>query len=181
MGVTGILGGAFDPPHNGHVALAEGARRELEVDRLTVLVVADPGHRSVHSPANARLRLAQAAFPSDEVRLDRNRYTVESVSHGQFDGAVFIVGADEGSDFPNWKDPAGVLRHVRLAVGTRHGYEQPELVARYGDRVLFFEIESPPISSSEIRACVRRGAPIEDVVPPAVAQLIAELGLYRDD
>jgi nicotinate-nucleotide adenylyltransferase len=178
--VTGILGGTFDPPHTGHVALARSALERLPIDRLVVLVSARPGHRRTVAEAGSRLRLAQAAFaglPADVV-LDGNPFTVEAVRGGRFGDALFVVGADEGAAFPTWKDPDEVLRWVRLAVGTRSGYAPPDL-ARYGDRVVSFELESPEVSSSEVRERVARGEPIEDLVPPAVAEAISGLGLYR--
>jgi nicotinate-nucleotide adenylyltransferase len=180
MGVTiGILGGAFDPPHNGHLALAEGARRELGLEGLRVHVVADPGHRAVHASADDRLMLTRAAFPGEDVRLEPHAYTVDALAADPPGDAVFVVGADEGRAFPTWKDPEGVLRHVRLAVGTRHGYDETDLQRRYGDdRVRCFHIESPPISSSTVRARVARGEPVDALVPAGVAALIRELGLY---
>jgi nicotinate-nucleotide adenylyltransferase len=178
--VTGILGGTFDPPQNGHVALARAALELLPIDRLVVLVAADPGHRAVVADAQARLRLAQAAFAElpAEVVLDPNAFTADAVRGGRFGDAIFIVGADEGAAFPTWKEPGEVLREVRLAVGTRSGYAPPDL-ARYGDRVLTFELDSPPVSSSEVRERVARGEPVDNLVPPAVAAAIGELGLYR--
>jgi nicotinate-nucleotide adenylyltransferase len=178
--VTAILGGTFDPPHNGHLALARAALERLPVERLLVLVASQPGHRRVVADADARLRLARAAFAGlpAEVELDDNAFTVDAVRDGRFRDALFVVGADEGADFPNWKEPDEVLRWVRLAVGTRSGYPPPDL-ERYGDRVIPFELVSPPISSSEVRDRVARGEPIDDLVPPAVAEAISDLGLYR--
>ena len=60
--MTGLLGGAFDPPHVGHVALAEAAERELGLSEVVVVVVADPGHKQVFSPVETRLALAQAPW-----------------------------------------------------------------------------------------------------------------------
>jgi len=88
------------------------------------------------------------------------------------------VGADEGAAFPSWKEPDEVLRHVRLAVGTRTGYPPPDL-ERYGDRVLGFAFASPPVSSSEVRERIGRGERVDGLVPAAVAAAIAEHGLYR--
>ena len=178
--MNGILGGTFDPPHNGHVALARAALAQLPISRLLVLVAARPGHRPVVADAESRLRLAQAAFEGlpAAVELDANAFTVDAVRGGRFGDALFVVGADEGADFPSWKEPDGVLRWVRLAVGTRSGYPPPDL-ARYGDRVVSFELESPSISSTEVRERVARGEPVDDLVPPAVARAIRERGLYR--
>jgi len=177
--VIGILGGTFDPPQNGHLALARAALDQLPIDRLLVLVAADPGHRPTVADAGTRLRLAQAAFADlGEVELDPNSFTVDAVRGGRFGDAVFIVGADEGAAFPTWKEPDEVLRWVRLAVGTRSGYPPPDL-ERYGDRVVSFELDSPQVSSSEVRERVARTEPIDDLVPEGVAGVISGLGLYR--
>jgi len=178
--VTGILGGTFDPPHNGHVALARAALEALPIDRLVVLVAARPGHRAVVADAETRLRLAQEAFAGlpAEVVLDERAFTVDAVRGGHFGDAVFVVGADEGAAFPTWKEPDEVLRWVRLAVGTRSGYPPPDL-ERYGDRVISFELDSPDVSADQVRARVQEGQPVHDLVPKPVAEAISELGLYR--
>jgi nicotinate-nucleotide adenylyltransferase len=173
------LGGTFDPPQLGHVALGRAALEQLPVDRLVILVAASPGHRGVVAGAGERLELARLAFDfADEVVLDPNAFTVDAVHDGRFGEAIFVVGADEGAAFPTWKEPEEVLRWVRLAVGTRTGYPPPDLV-RYGDRVLAFELDSPPVSSSEVRERISRGEPIDELVPAAVAEAIREHGLYR--
>jgi len=174
--MKGILGGTFDPPHNGHVALAEAAREQLPIEGLEIWVEEHPGHRGVVAAPDARLRMAQAAFPGENVRLDSNPFTVDAVRGGE--EALFVVGADQAADFVTWKEPEQVLKWVKLAVGTRGGYELPDL-SRWGDRVVPFELASPEISSSEIRDRVAAGETIADLVPPAVAETIEELGLYR--
>jgi nicotinate-nucleotide adenylyltransferase len=178
--LTGILGGTFDPPQNGHLALARAALAQLPIDGLVVLVAAKPGHREVVADAETRLRLARAAFAElpVEVVLDPHAFTVDAVRGGLFGDAIFVVGADEGAAFSTWKEPEEVLRWVRLAVGTRSGYPPPDL-ERYGDRVLAFELDSPPVSSSEVRRRIARGEPVDDLVPPVVAAAIEETGLYR--
>jgi nicotinate-nucleotide adenylyltransferase len=174
--MKGILGGTFDPPHLGHVALAEAAREKLPIDELEIWVEEQPGHRGVVADAETRLKLAQAAFPGLEVRLDPHPFTADAVRGGE--EALFVVGADQAAGFHRWKDPEEVLKWVKLAVGTRGGFEMPDL-SRWGDRVVPFELASPEVSSSEVRERVAAGETIEDLVPPAVARLIDELGLYR--
>jgi nicotinate-nucleotide adenylyltransferase len=173
---VGIFGGAFDPPHVGHVALLEAARERFAPDELRVFVVAEPGHKEVEADAAARLRLARAAFPNAGVQLDDHARTVDMLRDLELEDPLFLIGADEWRDFATWKEPDEVLRMARLGVGTRAGVEQNEEAS---DRVTFFHFDSPPVASNEIRARVARGVPIDGLVPPAVADLIWDLGLYR--
>jgi nicotinate-nucleotide adenylyltransferase len=174
--MKGILGGTFDPPHNGHVALAEAAREQLPIDELEIWVQEHPGHRGVFADSQTRLKLAEAAFPGLDVRLEPHPFTADAVRGGE--EALFVVGADQAADFERWKDPEEVLKWVKLAVGTRGGYEMPDL-SRWGDRIVPFELASPEVSSSEVRERVAARETIAELVPTAVARLIEELGLYR--
>jgi nicotinate-nucleotide adenylyltransferase len=175
--VTGLLGGAFDPPHNGHVALADAAERELGLDEVVVVVVAEPGHKSTHCPEEERLALARAAFPFRRVVLDHHARTVDMLREGRWHDPVVLIGADEFLDFGNWKEPDAVLRLARLGVATRPGYAVGR--ADLDDRVLFFEVEPVPVSSREIRDLIARGESIAGLVPPAVAGAIEDEALYR--
>ena len=183
----GIFGGMFDPPHVGHVALARTGVEHFELDRLLVRVVADPGHRTVETPAEIRLQLAAAAFagiPGGEVALDPCARTVDSLELLGLDDPVFLVGADEFSSFLTWKDPARVLELARLGVATRPGYSRDGVDAvlrelARPERVVFFEIEPLAVSSSAIRRLVAAGEPIDGLVPPAVALEVKRLRLYR--
>jgi len=185
--VTGLFGGAFDPPHRGHVALAETALAHLELERLLVLVVVDPGHRGVELDFPARFELAELAFeglPRTEVLPEEHPYTVDAVRGGRFGDAIFLVGADEFAGFLSWKDPNGVLDEVRLGVATRPGYPRSaleEVLAglEQPERVEFFEIPALPVSGTDIRARVASGEPVDDLVPEAVAREIDRAGYYR--
>jgi nicotinate-nucleotide adenylyltransferase len=183
--VTGLLGGTFNPPHNGHVALARAAEERFG-DEVVVLVAACPGHKDVRLDVQTRLELARAAFPDHEVELDPHGRTVDLLQAGPWSDPLFVIGADEFCDFLTWKDPEGVIARARLAVATRPGYPGERLqnvldhLSR-PERVQFFELEPLPISSKEIRERVARGAPIDHLVPPAVAELIDSRGLYRSD
>jgi nicotinate-nucleotide adenylyltransferase len=167
--VTPLLGGAFDPPHNGHVALASAVRERF--GEPVILVTADPGHKLTVASAADRLDLARAAFSGYRVELDEHARTIDLLREGRFEDPLVVIGADEYVDFPSWKEPDQVRRLARLAVATRPGYA-------VGGDVEQFELEPLPIASRELRDLVAAGEPIDDFVPRAVSELIRARGLY---
>ena len=173
--MIGLFGGAFDPPHVGHVALVRAAKAALGLERVIVIVVAEPGHKDVQTPAQVRLELARAAFPDDEVVLDDHARTVDMLrAHPEWHEAIFLLGADEFAGFGTWKDPDEVLRLVQLGVAARPGHPVVPGPAR---RVLFFDLDEP-VSSREVRARLDRGEDARDVIPAAVWEIIDRDGLY---
>jgi nicotinate-nucleotide adenylyltransferase len=139
-----------------------------------VLVIANPGHKPTVLDAQARLALARAAFgglPNTDVRLDDHPYTVDLLRDERFEDAIFVLGGDEWAAFDTWKEPDEVRRLIPLAVASRPGELEPE-------GVTVFPIEQRPISSRDIRERIARGAPVDDLVPPAVAREIERRGLY---
>ena len=183
--MTGLLGGTFNPPHNGHVALARAAKEQFGFDEFVVLVAVRPAHKEVALDAETRVELVRATFPEDVVERDEAERTVDTLRHGHWTDPVFLIGADEFCDFLTWKDPEGVVSRARLAVATRPGYPRKRLQSVLDrlsrpDRVQFFEIEPLPISSEDVRDRVARGEAIDRLVPPAVAELIQSRGLYRN-
>lgn len=181
---TGLYGGSFDPPHRGHVELARRAKQELGLERLVVLVSADPGHKHVETLADVRLRLAEAAFPGEDVRLDEHARTVDTLrAHPEWDDPVFLIGADQFADFLSWREPDEILRLTRLAVATRPGFPRERLDAVLSqldrpERVSFFELEPVPAASSDLRTRVAAGEDVSGELPLGVAQIVAAEGLY---
>jgi nicotinate-nucleotide adenylyltransferase len=177
--MLGIFGGAFDPPHRGHVELARRAKAELALDSLIVLVVADPGHKRVETPADVRFRLARAAFPGDEVLLDTHARTIDSLrAHPEWVDPVLLIGADQFCDFLSWYEPDEVLERARIAVAARPGFPRERLDAVLSalgrpERVLFFEVEPIPVASSDLRRQF-----VDSDVPSAVAEIVHGEGLY---
>ena len=186
MELTGLFGGAFDPPHVGHVAVARAAKERFGLPQLVVLVAAAPEHKDVHLPAETRLELARAAFPDDDVRLDPYPRTIALLRAELFADPLLVIGADQFQDFLAWQEPDAVLDLARLGVATRPGFPQERLDAvlrelRRPDRVAFFALEPNPAASTDVRALAEAGLPLAGLVPDAVAALIAERGLYRHD
>jgi nicotinate-nucleotide adenylyltransferase len=191
---VGLLGGTFDPPHVGHLALAEAALRELDLDRLLVVVVGQATHKSVETDAETRFRLAEAAFRGlDRVEVSRREldrpgpsYTLETArwAEHEFGDAVLVIGADEFADFLSWRDPDGILEHVRVAVAARTGYDRESLEGvrarlRRPDRVSSFRFDPVEAASREVRSRVLRGENVDQIVAPGALPLVRALRLYR--
>lgn len=193
--MIGVLGGTFDPPHVGHVALARAGIDHFDLERLLVAPTGRTPGKAVASDPEIRVRLAEAAFDgvdrAEVSRIDVDRpqpaYSYDTVRwvRDRYGELVFLVGADRFADFLSWERPNEVLRIARLGVATRPGYDLAELddvltAVERPEQVSFFELEPVAVSSTEIRRRVAAGEPIDGLVPPAVERLIGELGLYRN-
>jgi nicotinate-nucleotide adenylyltransferase len=195
---VGVLGGTFDPPHNGHLALAAAARLQLGLHRVLWVVTADPPHKHavVSAPVQDRLDMVAAAIvdpPGYEIsRVDVDRpgpqlaaETVRLLSKALPGAAlVYLMGGDSLRDFPTWGRPQDLLAQCTLGVLRRPGaaidlaaLEEP--LPGISSRVAFVEAPRIGVSSHEVRRLVGLGQPIDELVPRPVAALIAARGLYR--
>ncbi len=200
----GILGGTFNPPHLGHLALARHALQELGLERVVLM----PACRSPHKPPvqepgpERRLRMCRLAIEDApglgvcamEVERGGQSYTVDTLralaaAHPDA-RPTLIVGADVARTLPSWREPAELMALADLAVALRAG-TGPGAVRDALDpllaggppseaRLRFLEMPVVDISSSSVRDRVRRGEPIEELVGPAVASYIAGQRLYRE-
>ncbi len=196
----GILGGTFDPIHNGHIAVARAAQDALKLDRVVFAPVATPPHKRQRliTPIEYRwemVSLAVAEYPhfvASRVDIDRPppQYSVDTIrllikKYGASAAETFfIIGADALAGLPHWKNPAGVVSQCQIAVVHRPGFRPhvPSLFAtipQLQSRLQWVAMPSVPISATEIRQRVGQGLPIDDRVPPAVAEYIARRRLYH--
>jgi nicotinate-nucleotide adenylyltransferase len=189
----GLFGGTFDPPHVGHLVVAEWARERLELDRVLFIPAGEPPHKSraAVSPAADRVamtRLAVKGLPEFEVSTveivrDGPSFTIDTVR--ELAGrpgtrAWLIVGADSLDDFGTWHEPEAILELAALAVAGRPKSGSSGRRAWRGrDRIVWIGNPKIEISSSLIRARARAGRSIRTLVPPAVAAYIARRKLYR--
>jgi nicotinate-nucleotide adenylyltransferase len=195
----GILGGTFDPPHFGHLHMAEAAFRQLQLDQVLFAPAGvqplKQGERSSAPEHRARMvELAiadQPRFALSRVDLDRPgpHYTVDLLTliQQQYPAAElwFIMGEDSLGDLLRWRDPARVIQLARLAVFRRPGYEPdwaeidralPDLRARL-DWIEHAEID---MAASDIRQRVQYGLPITAFVPAPVIDYLMAHHLYTD-
>jgi len=192
----GLLGGTFDPPHVGHLLLAETAREELGLDRVVFVPARVPPHKRGRavSPAPVRKALLAAAlrgtgFSISTLELDRPgpSYTVdtlETMTRLHPGATLFLlVGADSLADLPTWRTPSRILSLATVAVAARPGAKGAAAARRAlgGTRKAITFLGNPPIelSSTALRARVAAGRSIRFLVPAAVERAIAVRGLYR--
>ena len=188
---TGILGGTFDPPHNGHLVVAEFARAELGLKKVLFLPAASPPHKTqdVVSPAAHRLEMVRlavsgnAGFVVDDREIQRGgvSYTVDTLeeltSEGRFGALVLLIGEDNMRDFSTWKNPSRISTLSRIVVMTRPGFAlEEETRSRY--QMTVCSVPEIGISARDIRRRVSEGRSIRYLVPEPVASYIAEHGLY---
>jgi nicotinate-nucleotide adenylyltransferase len=177
----GVFGGQFDPPHNGHVAVAAAAIAQLGLDRLVVVVDADPPHRAASElAADVRGRLAEAAFaglPGAEVRVleaSDSPFAVDTLRSLDGAGELFlIVGADQLARLEQWHDPLGVRRLATIVVAPRDDIDSTATGA------CALDMEPVDLSSSEIRSSLYRHADVADRLPPAVFTLVTAQHIYE--
>ena len=195
----GVLGGTFDPPHNGHMLAASRAVARLRLDPLLLTVANDPWQKTAPldgepdidvSPATHRLTMVAAAADGlDGVEADDTEiqhggptYTADTLAAlaERYTGAelVLLVGADVAARMDTWARPEEVRRCATIVVMTRPGSDQIRLPDGWQYQVL--EVPAYDISSTEVRRRVATGEVISDLVPAGVASVIEEVGLYRE-
>lgn len=192
-----LMGGSFDPFHQGHRVLAEAAIRA--VDRLLVVPAGQAPHKLQgreatpfhHRVAMARLgveRLPRTEVLELEGRRSGPSYTIDTLdvirrSYPQGTRFLILLGADMYQDFPNWKDWERILEKATLLVAARPGWDldvPPEFEAR---NVVVERLDAPliDVSSTQIREDVRTGRALGEFVSPAVQAYVRDHELYLDD
>lgn len=186
---VGVFGGTFDPPHVGHLAIAEWARDRLALARVLLVPAGEPPHKRGRPVTAARHRLAMArlaargnpAFAVSPIEAEREgpSFTVDTLRalRVRERGArlFLVIGADSLDDFPDWRDPEGILELATLAVAERNGAG-----GRKRSRPPHVRLEFPPldISSSVLRRRARDGHSLRYLVPDPVIAYIRRHGLY---
>ena len=186
----GLLGGSFDPVHLGHLLVAQAALEELGLDRLFFIPAAQspfkPDTKPI--PANERLRLLRLALAGktsceiDEQELNRGgvSYTIDTVrDYSRRFPAVelfYLIGADNVSQLPKWREAGELARLAEFVAIPRPGQAVTPFPTPFRGRTLVgFPLG---VSSSQIRARVKAGSPIDHLVPAMVAEAIRNNRLY---
>ena len=186
----GLFGGSFDPVHLGHLLVAQAAREELRLDRLFFIPAAQSPFKPERQPTPAplRLRLLRLALmgsewcelDDQEIRRGGISYTIDTVRNyaERFTEAelFYLIGADHLQQLPKWREAPELARLVEMAVTPRPGQGDTVLPAPFrGKTLVGFPLG---VSSSQIRARIKSGLPIDHLVPLAVAESIRNNRLY---
>jgi nicotinate-nucleotide adenylyltransferase len=197
-GGIGVLGSAFNPPHLGHLALAQEALWQLGLDEIVLMPTGEAPHkRIVDDPGReqrlAMTRLAAADDPrfsvsTLEVDRDGPSYTYETLELLALEKGdnrlVFVMGADAAVGLESWREPGRVVTLARLAVARRSGVSDAEVAAVLRSlgcddgRATMLEMPQFGVSSSAVRERAAGGRPLRYLVPESVARFIEEKGIY---
>lgn len=190
---VGMFGGAFDPPHHAHVALAEAAVRQLGLERLHVIPTGQAWHKQRDlTPAEHRLAMARLAFDSlpgvivddRELKRDGPSYSIDTLRELQAEypdaELVLLMGEDQAASFASWRAWQDIAQLAVLAVAQRgEGEGLASLRALPGVRLEMLALPRMPESATDIRARLTAGQDIRQLVDPAVAGYIARHYLYQ--
>jgi nicotinate-nucleotide adenylyltransferase len=194
---VGILGGAFNPPHIGHLVCAQEALLRLELETVRFVPVGQAPHREIEDDpgAEARLEMCELAIAGDDrltvsrLELDREgpSYTADTLaalSESEPDEDLhLILGGDQAATLPTWHEPERVLELATVAVVPRTGWSRERVAVKLGSlrgagQVRSFDMPRVDVSSSLVRHRAARGEPIRYLVPDRVAEYIDTNRLY---
>lgn len=197
----GLMGGTFDPIHNGHLLIANEALWRLNLDRVVFIPTGDPPHKQDHhiTPAWCRLdmvRLATQDNPNFEVstiEIDRPglSYTAQTLQalHEDYENQAdfyFIIGVDAAADLLSWNEPDRVVTLAKLVVVDRPGFTFPMDKLKAGlpeinlaERIILVHVPLVEIASTEIRHRVAKGQPIRYLLPEEVIAHIEREHIYQ--
>lgn len=194
----GVLGSAFNPPHLGHLALAQEALWQLGLDEVVLVPTGEAPHKRIADDPGraARMEMTRLAAEDDErfsvsdLEVERAgpSYTYETLEalagqSGDRD-LVFVMGADAAVGLESWREPRRVVELARLAVARRAGVSDADVAETMRslgceERATMLEMPQFGVSSSAVRERARQGRPLRYLVPDAVAGFIEEQGVYR--
>jgi nicotinate-nucleotide adenylyltransferase len=201
-GGLGILGGTFNPPHRGHLAVAACARAQLGLERVLLMPSCAPPHKPAREDPGPehRLRMCRLAVEGHEgieasaLEIERGgpSYTVDTLLelHARAEAddpqpaprPTLILGSDMAGTLPAWRSPQEIVELADIAVAERPGDGRESVLSvlePLDARARFLEMPPIDISSSLVRLRVARGEPVGEMVGDAVAAYIAEHRLYR--
>ena len=197
-GGIGVLGSAFNPPHLGHLALAQEALWQLDLSEVVLMPTGDAPHKRIADDPGREQRLAMtrlaaaddSRFSVSTLEVDRDgpSYTYETLELLADQRAdtelVFVMGADAALGLESWRRPERVVELARIAVARRSGVSDAEVatvmrsLGADSHKATMLEMPQFGVSSSAVRERAAGGRPLRYLVPESVARFIEEKGIY---
>ena len=195
----GIFGGTFSPPHNGHLQAAKAFMEQMWLDILYVIPTALPPHKEMDTPVSAahRLEMCRLAFSemegvcvSDmEIKRGGKSYTVETLRElaGEDRRIFLLCGTDMMLTLDQWREPEEIFKlcyPVYIRRDTDSSLDElivkkiAEYNEKYGKVVRRIVVDPIEMSSSEIRACLKDGKNVNNMLAPSVEKYISDNHLY---
>jgi len=200
----GIMGGTFNPVHNGHLVTAQEALSQFKLDKVIFIPTGNPPHKVEKGIANAEDRYimtviatsSNSNFFVSRMEIDRKEksYTIDTVrqlrkKYGKNSSLYFITGADAILEILTWKNTDEIISLCKFIAATRPGYDMTRIedlrkklfnssAASY-KKIHIMEIPALSISSTDIRSRVKSSRPIDYLVPEGVSNYILKHGLYK--
>jgi nicotinate-nucleotide adenylyltransferase len=185
---VGLLGGTFDPPHYGHLALASEAAWRFDLDRVVLVPARRPPHKPPPQASfSHRMEMAGLAVAGDPLLFAQDlegdtgaSYSVDLLERLALPPRLtwFIIGMDSLMELRSWKSPERLLEIANVVAGTRPGYRSAEPSDPALERVETFSSPGLHISSSDLRSRFAGGRPTAYLIPKAVRSYILNRGLY---
>ncbi|HEY51391.1 MAG TPA: nicotinate-nucleotide adenylyltransferase [Dehalococcoidia bacterium] len=196
---VGILGGTFDPVHNGHLIMAEVVREQLNLNEVLFIPAGQPWLKTEHiiTPAEHRMQMLRLAlddtpyFRISEMEIERPgpTYTIDTInalkeSLEEADELFFILGQDNLMQLPQWHEALDLIQLCYFVAAPRPGVKKPDLKALEAklpgikQRVMLMKQPLVDISATDIRERVARGLSVRHLVPEPVNRYIKEHRLY---
>jgi len=193
--ITGLFGGSFNPPHVGHLAVAEACAEAAGLDRVLWMPAAMPPHKQGDpslAPAETRFQMVKAAIAGNdrfeasllEIARGKVSYTVDTLRQLRDEGVgemALILGGDSLAGFPRWREPEAIAGLARLVVYLRPGdrVDPGALPEWLAERVTVVAGPALDVSSTELRARIAAEQTVRYLVPDAVRAVIEAEGLYH--
>ena len=188
VGVQGILGGTFDPPHNAHIEMATAAYAQLGLDAVRLMPAGNPWQKHDVGVSDTEHRLAMVELLAavdphlvvDDIEILREgpTYTIDTIERLE-ERSVLILGSDAALGMPTWHRADEIAAYVDIAVAPRPGVVKADVEAAVGGEVIWLDMEPVDLSSTMIRLLARSGADYSEYVPGSIARYIAAEGLYQ--
>lgn len=187
-----LFGGTFDPPHIGHLLIAQTVCEAENFDKILFIPANKPPHKKVNTSLDDRLAMLNTAVEGNpnfeisdvEIRRGGVSYTIDTVKmvkeeiDQENDEIFYLIGSDSLMDFHNWKDPRGILDECQVLVAIRPGFRPSDIPAWILHRIQFANIPRFEISSTNIRHRWVENKTIRYMVTLPVWEYIHEHNLY---